>query len=61
MTAAPIPEVRYDAHGIALRCRSGSHDYESMEPWGIIYGVSRCRKCGTAARIGDVAGPEVSP
>lgn len=31
-------------------CLCGGHEWESSETWGVILGVSRCKKCHTLAQ-----------
>lgn len=31
----------------------GCHDWESGGPWGVIIGVSRCKRCGRVSRSED--------
>lgn len=36
-----------------LECAPGYHKWESGPGWGVIIGVSKCKKCGKVSRTKD--------
>jgi len=50
-------ELPRRAPGEPMRCAPGFHDFESGDRWGVIIGVSKCKKCGAVSRSEDFASP----
>lgn len=36
-----------------MECEDNIHDWEATPGWGVIIGVSKCRKCGKVAKEKD--------
>lgn len=54
-------EIQYDAYGRIIRCAKYEHDFDGDGSFGVIIGVSRCRKCGTVALSSDFATSPTQP
>ena len=37
-----------------IECAPGYHDFEAPDRWGVVFGVSKCKRCGKVARPEDL-------
>lgn len=54
-----IERLDIPGHRICSTCHASVdpedcfHEWQTVDPWGIIFGVTPCRRCGTIARGED--------
>jgi hypothetical protein len=46
-------EIRYDDSGKPFYCIPSEHRFESGGLFGVIIGVSRCKRCGKVSSVED--------